>query len=104
MRHGLSALALALVGATLLVGVPTLSQAKPPDPAPLCGQRGRVIFDKDSTLADATGRKIARFSGGESAVTLLAPPADGSDLSRIETGTGRGSFRLSGFIKAAELR
>jgi hypothetical protein len=86
------------------VGTPLPSEAKPPEPAPSCGQRGRVIFDKDTTLADAAGRKIARFSGGESAVTLLAPPRDGSDAARIETGTGRGSFRLAGFVKAAELR
>ena len=104
MSYGLSAFAWTLVGVTLLVAVPTLTQAKPPEPAPLCGQRGRVLFDKDTTLSDATGRKIARFSGGESAVTLLATPADGSDLSRIETGTGRGSFRLNGFVKANELR
>ena len=55
-------------------------------------------------MGDASGRKLARFSGGESAVTLLAPPVDGSDLARIETGTGRGSFRLTGFVKASELR
>ncbi len=93
-----------VVCATLVAGVPAPSQAKPPQPAPSCGQRGRVIFDKDSTLLDASGRKIARFSGGESAVTLLAPPTGSGDLARIETGTGHGSFRLSGFIKAGELR
>jgi hypothetical protein len=104
MRYGLPILASSLVCAALLAGAPALSQAQPPEPAPTCGQRGRVIFDKDTTLSDAAGRKLARFSGGESAVTLLAPPASGSDLLRIETGTGRGSFRLAGFIKARELR
>jgi hypothetical protein len=104
MRYGLPILASTLACAALLAGAPALSQAKPPEPAPTCGQRGRVTFDKDTTLSDAAGRKLARFSGGESAVTLLAPPADGSDLLRIETGTGRGSFRLAGFIKARELR
>ncbi len=90
--------------ACVFVFIPSLTQAKPPEAAATCGQRGRVVFDKDTTLADASGRKIARFSGGESAVTLLAPPAGGSDLARIETGTGKGSFRLSGFIKSSELR
>src|SRR6187401_3433495 len=104
MRYGLPILAALLVGAALSVAVPTLTQAKLPEPAPSCGQRGRVVFDKDTTLADATGRKLARFSGGESAVTLLAPPVNGSDLARIETGTGRGSFRVAGFVKASELR
>lgn len=104
MRYGLPFLASTLACAALLAGSPKPSSAKPPEPAASCGQRGRVIFDKDTTLADASGRKLARFSGGESAVTLLAPPADGSELSRIETGTGRGSFRLAGFVKAAELR
>lgn len=104
MRYRLPILASVLVGAALSVSAPTLTQAKPPEPAPSCGQRGRVIFDKDTTLADTSGRKLARFSGGESAVTLLAPPVSGSDLARIETGTGRGSFRLAGFVKASELR
>jgi hypothetical protein len=104
MSYGLPILAALLVGAALSVAVPTLTQAKPPEPAPSCGQRGRVVFDKDTTLVDLSGRKLARFSGGESAVTLLAPPANGSDLARIETGTGRGSFRIAGFVKASELR
>lgn len=65
---------------------------------------GRVRFDKDTALVDASSRRLARFSGGESAVTLLAPPVDGSDVLRIETGTGRGSFRLHGFVKATDLR
>lgn len=103
MRYGLPILASLIAGA-LWVGAAAPSAAKPPEPLPSCGQRGRVIFDKDTTLVDAAGRKIARFSGGESAVTLLGPPVDGSDLARIETGTGRGSFRLAGFVKAAELR
>src|SRR5687768_11487034 len=81
-----------------------VTQAKPPEPVAQCGQRGKVAFDKDTTLSDVSGRKIARFSGGESAVTLLAPPSAGSDQARIETGTGRGSFRLHGFVKASELR
>lgn len=96
-----------MVGIAVSVGLtagPALTQAKPPEPMPSCGQRGRVIFDKDTTLADGNGRKLARFSGGESAVTLLAPPVGGSDLARIETGTGHGSFRLSGFVKSSELR
>jgi len=78
--------------------------AKPPDPAPSCGQRGHVTFDASAVLSDADGHPIARFSGGESAVTFLAPPAAGTDLAKIETGTGRGSFRLQGFVKASELR
>lgn len=104
MRH-----AFPIFGAGLLCGLLWLTiadngRAQAPEPAPLCGQRGRVIFDKDSTLSDAAGRKLARFSGGESAVTLLAPPVEGSELSKIETGSGRGSFRIRGFIKASELR
>jgi hypothetical protein len=79
-------------------------EAKPPEPAPSCGQRGHAIFEASTTLVDADGHPIARFSGGESAVTFLAPPVDGSELSKIETGTGRGSFRLQGFVKASELR
>lgn len=101
MRYGLPILASTLVCAAIWAGSPTVSQA---ESAPTCGQRGRVTFDKDTTLIDASGRKLARFSGGESAVALLAPPADGSDLARIETGTGRGSFRVAGFVKGTQLR
>ena len=102
-RRQVLAGALVLGGALSLLGV-KVTQAKPPEPAPSCGQHGRVIFDKDTFLSDRAGHHVARFSGGESAVTLLAPPFDGSSLARIETGTGRGSFRLSGYIKASELR
>jgi len=90
--------------AALSAAAPATTHANPPPPAPSCGQHGKVVFDKDTILSDASGRKLARFSGGESAVTLLAPPADGKDVARIETGTGRGSFRLQGFVKASELR
>src|SRR5260221_10136320 len=78
-----------LLFGALLPSLPTATQAKPPEPVPSCGQRGRVTFDKDTTLADASGRRLARFSGGESAVTLLAPPAGGSGLARIENSTRR---------------
>lgn len=102
MSHRRDVLALGL-SAYWLAGLPS-AWALPPAPAPSCGQKGRVRFDKDTLLFDAGGHRIARFSGGDSAVALLSPPVDGSDLARIETGTGRGSFRLHGFVKAAELR
>lgn len=94
----------AVACAALLVISSSHSEAKPPEPAPSCGQRGRVNFDASATLTDAGGHPIARFSGGESAVTFIAPPVEGSDLAKIETGTGRGSFRLQGYVKATDLR
>lgn len=94
----------ALAYAALLALSSSSARAKPPDSSPSCGQRGRVTFDATTTLVDADGHPLARFSGGESAVTFLSPPAAGSELSKIETGTGRGSFRLAGFVKASELR
>lgn len=104
MRFRSQVLASVLVLVTIGTGMPRDGEANPPEPAPSCGQKGRVPFNKDAVLTDAGGRRIARFSGGESAVTFLAPPVSGSDLARIETGTGRGSFRLQGFVKAEELR
>jgi hypothetical protein len=104
MRLAWPILASSLALAALVASGASPSAAKPPDAAPSCGQRGRVVFDKDSVLSDANGRKLARFSGGESAVTLLAPPAGKSDQAHIQTGTGRGSFRIDGYVKAAELR
>lgn len=96
--------AAAWLGAVLLATSASVADVKPGAAAAQCVQKGRVPFDKDTVLSDASGRRVARFSGGESEVTLLAPPADGSDQARIETGTGRGSFRVQGFVKAAELR
>jgi hypothetical protein len=104
MRQALPIVVSAVLGGALFLGVSGTISAKPPAAAPSCGQRGRVVFDKDSVLVDANGRRLARFSGGESAVTFVAPPVDGSELARVETGTGRGSFRIAGFIKASELR
>jgi hypothetical protein len=104
MRHRVVGFGCALLCAAFAAGISSSSQARPPEPAPSCGQRGRVVFDASSTLVDDQRHPLARFSGGESAVTLLSPPAAGSDLSKIETGTGRGSFRLQGFVKAGELR
>lgn len=103
MRQALLVVAPLVLCAALSLVAGTTS-AKPPAATPSCGQRGRVVFDKDTVLVDASGRTLARFSGGESAVTFVAPPDDGSDLLRIETGTGRGSFRIPGFVKAKELR
>lgn len=104
MQHGAIKAGCALGCAALLAVSTGRLQAKPPETTPSCGQRGHVIFDASATLADANGYPIARFSGGESAVTLLSPPIAGSDLSKIETGSGRGSFRLQGFVKAGDLR
>jgi hypothetical protein len=39
-----------------LLGASTSTHAKPPEPAAQCGQRGKVTFDKDTTLSDASGR------------------------------------------------
>jgi hypothetical protein len=104
MSHRIPNFGWALLCATLAAVVSGHGEARPPEPAPSCGQRGRVIFEANSTLSDSSGHPIARFSGGESALTLLAPPSEGRDVAKIETGTGRGSFRLQGFVKASELR
>jgi hypothetical protein len=104
MRQALPFVPPLVLCGVLSFGVVGTTSAKPPAVALSCGQRGRVVFDKDTVLVDGSGRKLARFSGGESAVTFVAPPDDGSELARIETGTGRGSFRIPGFVKASELR
>jgi hypothetical protein len=105
MRLRPFALSCALTGLfALLPALTAVTQAKVPETPVSCGQKGRVVFDKDALLTDAIGRRVARFSGGESAVTFISPPADGSAQARIETGTGQGSFRISGFVKASELR
>jgi len=92
----------ALVGGSALS---TPAHAKPSGVVGVaCALQGRTFFDKDTTLSDDSGRKLARFSGSESPVLLLEAPKDESSLARIQTGTGQGSFRIAGLIKPSELR
>jgi hypothetical protein len=103
MRFAASALLAGLAAAALNAAPPSARSAEAASSAS-CLLSGRSFFDKDTQLNDAAGREIARFSGADSAVKLLSAPSDASGLSRIETGTGRGSFRLSGFVPASQLR
>lgn len=49
-----------------------------------------------------TSSPIGRFTGAPSALSVLRSPA-GSDRMAVQTGSGRGSFRLTGYVASAEL-
>lgn len=73
--------------------------------APTCSIQGTALMPKDLSIHDAAqgGQPIARFSGGESALTVTEFPTGSSGRARVETGTGNGSFRISGWVDATQI-
>jgi hypothetical protein len=69
-----------------------------------CQLQGVVVMPRTALYDRETeGSPIARL-GGEVPVTVTGFPKQGSGgRARIETGTGRGSFRLSGYMDAAKV-
>lgn len=68
-----------------------------------CGLSGRVPLASGDGLVDATGRTIARFTGGAMTLTVSGFTLGTGARARIETGFGRGNFRLAGFMNTAGL-
>jgi hypothetical protein len=68
-----------------------------------CGLSGRTTLPLDTPIEEASGRTIARFSGGEATVTVSGFSLGSASRTRVETGNGRGGFRLRGFIDTASL-
>jgi hypothetical protein len=68
-----------------------------------CGMTGRATLPLNTALNDADGRPVARFSGGEATVTVSGFTLGTAARARVETGRGRGSFRVRGFIDTAAL-
>jgi hypothetical protein len=78
---------------------------EPAHAQPLCEIQGTARMPKDLTIFDAEQgeQPIARFSGGDSALTVTDFPTTGTGRARIETGTGNGSFRIKGWIDVAQI-
>ncbi|HEV8548946.1 MAG TPA: hypothetical protein VGQ57_07960, partial [Polyangiaceae bacterium] len=75
----------------------------PPEPSVRCALSGRAEFARDTPIQSADGHAIARFTGGELAVTVSELTLAERPRAHLETGSGRGSFRVRGFVSAAAL-
>jgi hypothetical protein len=97
----LQILLVGLAATAALANLPELAGAQPA----ACTIQGDAQMPKDLEIYDAaqSGRAIARFSGGTSALAVTELPAGSSGQARIESGTGAGSFRIAGFIEAAKI-
>lgn len=82
------------------------AQAQPgPPQAPTvqCNLRGQVVLSASTTIVDAQGQAIARFSGAPTPLVASDFPADAQGRARVETGFGAGAFRIRGFLALSEL-
>jgi hypothetical protein len=68
-----------------------------------CGITGRSTPSLNTAIADADGRTIARFSGAETTVTVSGFSLKTAAKARVETGNGRGGFRVKGFVETSAL-
>jgi len=68
-----------------------------------CGISGRATPAANTSLVDADGRSVARLSGGAMTMTVSGFTLGTGARARVETGFGRGSFRVAGFIDTASL-
>src|SRR5690349_21261959 len=59
-----------------------------------CGISGRTTLPLNTVIKDTDGRAIARFSGGETTVTVSGFTLKTAARARVETGSGRGAFRV----------
>ncbi len=68
-----------------------------------CGLTGHTSLVLDTPIVDESGRRIARFSGGETTLTISGFSLGGAERARVETGNGRGAFRVRGFVNTKSL-
>jgi hypothetical protein len=66
-----------------------------------CGLRGRAAMPLGTTITDAQGRAIARFSGAEAGVVVAGFSTVVPPRARVETSGG--GFRVRGFVDASKL-
>jgi hypothetical protein len=60
---------------------------------------------KDLEIFDSAqgGQALARFSGGDSPLTVVEFPASSSGRAKVETGTGSGAFRITGWVDVSKI-
>jgi hypothetical protein len=106
MQRGLAlGLASLLLPSSLAVAEPksVSDKATKSETSARCELRGSARPPTNATIAGPDGRTIARFSGSELELSVLELSRTPPLRARIETGTGRGSFRVHGFIDASLL-
>jgi hypothetical protein len=73
------------------------------EPATSCPLSGKAIFPQNTLIQNAAGKPVARFSGAEANVSVVAITLASSARAYVETGTGRGNLRVRGFVEARKL-
>jgi hypothetical protein len=70
-----------------------------------CAVRGRTSMPPDLAIYDKAqgGRAVARFTGGVTSLVAKDFPSGAASRVAVETGTGTGSFRIQGYVEAAQL-
>jgi hypothetical protein len=80
------------------------AQPGPPQaPTTQCSLRGQVQMPADTPITGLLGGPIARFSGAPTRLVISDFPSDAQGKAEIQTGFGAGSFRIRGFVAAAQL-
>jgi hypothetical protein len=94
----LVALALAVLGAA-----PRAARANGAEVFVPCALSGGAHVPLHTPVTDAGGRAIARFGGVETSLVVSGFSTASRPRARIETGIGRGGFRVRGFVDASAL-
>ncbi len=102
----------ALAVGAFVAGRPGGLRAEPPPTMPgsgkgvTCAYEGRATLPPDLFIEDlpAGGKVVGRFTGGPTALRVSAfPPGAPAGRARVATGTGTGSFRLTGYTEVARI-
>ncbi|MEZ4223412.1 MAG: hypothetical protein R3B13_20870 [Polyangiaceae bacterium] len=103
-RTSLLGVLAATLAAGLLAPAPVRAQKATAD-ATQCSVRGLAQLPIDLPIYDKSeaGTPIARFTGGESALAASDFFAGGGKRVQVQTGTGKGSFRIAGWAEAAKI-
>jgi len=81
-----------------------LAQPGPPQaPTNQCTLRGTNVFAGVAPIVNEQGEPLARFSGAPTPLIATDFPGDALGKVRVETGSSAGSFRIRGFMPAAQL-
>jgi hypothetical protein len=105
-RFSFLGLGLGTLLAAVEAAAPGEARAQSATPVPTflpCGMTGRATLPLNTVIKDGEGRAVARFSGGETTVTVAGFTTKTAAQARVETGNGRGAFRVRGFVDTSAL-
>ncbi|HMR75116.1 MAG TPA: hypothetical protein PKD61_08390 [Polyangiaceae bacterium] len=103
-RSSLSLFTLPLALASFLIAAPGAAETTAAS-KPACSVSGEAEMPVNLPIYDKAdgGTPIARFSGGDTALRATDFFASAGKRVAVETGTGTGSFRISGFTDASKV-